>query len=166
MSILNRVKELQAQSLTITKIKAFLTLEDYSAKEITAALKEAGVTGGKPKTFASEYYDWLAERPRTLVEAEDYIMGLGEFGETTNNVQKHKSHYLNIADLTIRVWVTKSTEAEPEQDERAAKIKAAWDKLATAKGKARKTKSIHPDKVSHLNDDELTKAYNDYFKNA
>ena len=86
------------------KVEACLVLEDYSAKDIKEALAEYTT---KPKTFASEYYDWLSAKKRTTKQATDYIMGKGEYGETSDNVKKHKSHYLNIAELTIKVWASK-----------------------------------------------------------
>jgi hypothetical protein len=171
MSITTRINELQAQGLTIAKIKAFLTLEDYSAKDIAAGLKAAGVSS-KPKTFASEYYNWLAESQRLRTEALDYILGFGEYGETSKNVQAHKSHYINIWELSVTIWAQKESAAE-ETDEQI-EIKAAWvfHKKMSAKldagkklTKAEKAKA-HPDKVSHYNDSELTAAYNELSKRA
>jgi hypothetical protein len=169
-TIITRITELQDSGMTNTKIKAFLTIEDYSAKDITAAFKELGLIGTKPKTFASEYYDWLATEHRLESEAEDYIAGLGEFGETSKNVKAHKSHYLNIRELAALIWCCTATEETDEQIE----IKAAWalHRKLTAKlddgknlTKAEKSK-CHPDKVSYLNNSELTAAYNELSKRA
>ena len=104
--ILDRINDLQATSIAnnVAKIRASLTLEDFTAKDIAAGLKEAGITGAKAATFANVYYDWLAAGERTDLEALDYIMGDGEFGETSANVMKSKAHYLNIHALTIRIW--------------------------------------------------------------
>lgn len=169
-NIINRINELKESGLTLAKIKAMLTIEDYTAKEIAQGIKDAGVSI-KPKTFASDYYDWLSASIRTKEEATDYILGQGEFGDTSDNTKKHRSHYLNIWELSATIWNSKeSVEAEPEasseDSERDAKIAEAWEKLARAKKSKRKVRSIHPDKVSYLNDDVLTKAYSDYFKNA
>tara|TARA_R110000744_G_C19371578_1_gene562732 strand:- start:27867 stop:28394 length:528 start_codon:yes stop_codon:yes gene_type:complete len=166
-----RILDLQADGMTTAKIKAFLTIEDYSAKDITAAFKELGVTT-KPKTFASDYYNWLATEQRTEAEALSYIAGDGEFGETSKNVQAHKSHYLNICELSRVIWNQAGSPAE-ETDEQI-EIKAAWvfHKKMTAKldkgaklTKAEKAKA-HPDKISYLNDTKLTEAYNELSKRA
>lgn len=164
MSITTRINELLEQGLTTTKIKAFLTIEDYSPKDIANAFKELGLTGSKPKTFASEYYNWLALKQRSTNDAIDYINGLGEYGETTTNVQKHKSHYLNIAELSATIWNAKT----PEEDD--IQVRAAFDKLNKAKqawadgGKKPRKATFHPDKISSLDNDELTEAYTAFFK--
>ena len=170
-TIIARIEELQAQGLTTTKIKAYLQIEDYSAKDIAEAFKNIGLTGSKPRTFASDYYDWLATESRTEAEATAYIMGTGEFGETSKNVKAHKSHYLNIQELSTTIWAQQG--GAPETDEQI-EIKAAWVfyRKMTAKldkginlTKAEKAKS-HPDKVSYLNDAKLTAAYNELSKRA
>lgn len=160
---IKRIKELTEAGYTTAKIRAMLTLEDYTPKEIKEAMAEANM---KPKatTFASEYYTFLSAYHRTKEEAEEYIMGGGVYGETTTNVQKHLSHYLNIWELTNTIWAQK--EPAPEMSE---EVKAAWDKLA--KGKAayeagnppRKT-NFHPDKISSYGDAELITAYKEFFQ--
>ena len=92
---------------TIKVARAFATIEGYSDKEVNETLKEIGIGKGKRVSFASEYYDWLAEAIRSRDEAEAYIMGEGEYGETSENVQKHLSHYLNIWELSERIWASK-----------------------------------------------------------
>ncbi len=170
MSILNRIEELRNSGLNDKKVRAYLVLEDFSAKDITEAFKSLG-GAKKAKGFAAEYYEWLAANPRTTEEATQYIKGTGEFGETSDNVKKHLSHYLNIHSLASTIWESKveaapEAEADAETSEREDAIKAAWDKLKKARAGKRKVKTIHPDKVSYLNDEELTTAYSDYFKNA
>lgn len=50
--------------------------------------------------FASLFYDWLLENPKcTKEEAADFIHGRKGHPETSNNVKKHESHYLGIANL-------------------------------------------------------------------
>jgi hypothetical protein len=50
--------------------------------------------------FASLFYDWLLENPKcTKEEAADYIHGRKGNPETSDNVKKHESHYLAIANL-------------------------------------------------------------------
>lgn len=168
MSILNRIEELRGNGLNDKKVRAYLVLEDFSAKDITEAFKSLG-GAKKAKGFAAEYYEWLAANPRTSEEATQYIKGAGEFGETSDNVKKHLSHYLNIQSLASTIWESKvevEPEVEAETNEREEAIKAAWDKLKKARSAKRKVKTIHPDKVSYLEDEELTTAYSDYFKNA
>lgn len=92
---------------TKKKIEAFLILEDFTPARIKKAFESAGLVHAKPVTFASEYYDWLAVEARTVEEATAYILGTGEFGDTSANVQKHKSHYLGIHGLSVAVWGAK-----------------------------------------------------------
>lgn len=94
-------------SISKKKLEAFLTIEDYSPADIKAAIKEVLGDTIKPKTFATEYYEYLGAKLRTKEEVEAYILGNGEYGETSANVQKHKSHYINIWELTAKVWGAK-----------------------------------------------------------
>jgi len=174
MQTLNdRINELNTNGLTLTKLKAYLTIDGYTNKEVTSALKELGLTGSKPKTFASEYYNYLAIELRSVEDATDYINGLGEFGETSKNVIAHKSHYLNIRELSESIWVSKGGEVKEETD-RDIDIKAAYlllkrlaKKLDSGNSLTKAEKNrIHPDKVSYLEDAELTAAYNDLSKRA
>ncbi len=87
-----RVEELRAEGLALSKIRATLTLEDYSAKDIAESTK--GLSTVK-KGFRAAFHSWLIDAPRTEEEAIEYIDGLGEYGETSDNVRKHKSVYLN-----------------------------------------------------------------------
>lgn len=105
MNTLNtRVAQLVAEGKTKKIIVATLVLEGYKDKDIKEATKDLG----QAKTnFAAQYYDWLASEKRTMAQAEKYVMGKGEFGETSDNVKAHLSHYLNIAELTLRIWATK-----------------------------------------------------------
>lgn len=161
-----RIEVLLTKGLPKAKIEASLILEDYPKATIREAFKALSV---KPKatTFASEYYAFLSASPRTKEMAEEYIMGGGEYGETSTNVKKHLSHYLNIHSLTLAIWDSKGeAPAEPKMDKNVAD---AWDHLEAVKAKfndgvkVRKT-SVHPDKVSHLNDKDLTNAYKEFFQ--
>lgn len=109
MSISKAIKKIVKENPSITnaKLTAYLTIDDYTNKEIKEAFKAEGRTTDKPKTFASEYYNFLAEAKRTEAEATDYIMGLGEYGETSANVQKHRSHYLSIHGLSVAIFNAK-----------------------------------------------------------
>ena len=104
MSIHTRITELN--ELPVAKIRATLTLEDYSVKDITEALKEAGLST-KKIAFTETYYAWLEVEQRTEADAKDYILGEGEFGETSANVQNHVNHYLKIHGLSATIWESK-----------------------------------------------------------
>jgi len=178
MTIIERIEALLNEGLDLKKVRAYLVIEDYKNVDIEAAIKELGLSTKAKKGFAAEYYDWLAGSARTKTEAEDFIAGTGEYGETTPNIKKHKSHYLNIWDLTARVWAGQGAGEEPSGEDSAEesadevnpKVQAAWDKLtkakaAWAKGKAPRSKgAFHPDKVSHLGDEGLTTAYTKFFQ--
>jgi hypothetical protein len=160
---ITRIDELLGKGLERAKIEATLILEDYPKATIKEAFKALSV---KPKaaTFASEFYTFLGSNPRTKEEAEEYIMGGGMYGETSANVKKHLSHYMNIWALTSTIWEGKAD--EPKMDEN---VKAAWDHLNAAKkryadGVNIKKTTVHPDKVSHLGDAELTNAYKEFFQ--
>ena len=102
-TLTNRVVELNEAGLTIAKIRATLTLEDYAAKDITAAIKDASISAVKVG-FASEFYAFIAEELRTTEEATAYIMGTDGEKETSKNVKKHLSHYLAIHELSVTIW--------------------------------------------------------------
>lgn len=142
--------------------------------------------------FAADFYNWLAEESRTEAEAKAFIMGENVlYGDTSNNVKNHLTHYLNIWALaeTVRSGETvlrsvsggskakatsgnsKKAKAEPKdeweyddshpfQDVRSAKENL---KREMQRQRPRKTR-MHPDKVSHLNDEAITKQYTEAFK--
>lgn len=101
MNIETRIEELK--ELPVAKIRAHLTLDNFSGKEIDEAIREAGLTT-KRVSFANEFYSWLAEEVRDEDEANAYIMGNGEYGETSRNVQAHLNHYMNIWKLSVAIW--------------------------------------------------------------
>lgn len=146
--------------------------------------------GGGAKGFADTYYDWLAEGTRTEQDAADLILS-----NESQNVRNHLTHYLNIWALAETVRAGKKVartitagkaspkpegsssaqpkskaKAEPEweydashpyQDVRSAKetLKRNADSKRPSKTK------VHPDKVAHLNDAELSKMYTSAFQN-
>lgn len=192
MTIINRIEELRASGLNDTKVKAMLTLEDYSAKDITAAFKELG--GAKAaKGFAACYYDWLTEHQWSAESAIAYINGDTSegFDETSANVKKHLSHYMNIWSMADKIRggngeftlpgkakAKAEPESEPEQepeaeteaDEKSAAYHKAWDKGATAKekyehgGRKPSRNAYHPDKVAKFEDAAITELYTELFK--
>jgi hypothetical protein len=108
-TITKRVVELtETLKGDVSKIRASLILEDYKAKDIDVAIKEAGLKK-KVVSFASEYYAWLAEDARSVEDARFYIMGEDGCEPTSKNVKAHLSHYLNIAQLAIDVRVATAT---------------------------------------------------------
>lgn len=102
VSIADRIAELAQNGSSVKLIRAHLTIEGFSDKVISAAIKEAELTS-KKVTFASDFYDWLAEKPRSQEEAKEYIMDPAN----SQNVHNHLSHYLNIAELAARIWEAK-----------------------------------------------------------
>ena len=168
-SAISFAENLLEKGYTKAKIEAYLTLEDYSKATIKEALKSLNI-GSKARTFASDYYEYLSTEVRTQSEASAYILGTGEYGETSQNVKKHLSHYLNIWELTVAIWNTKGeTKEEEETEADSPEVKAAWAKLKKAKadyesGKNVRKATVHPDKVSSFGNAELTNAYKEFFQ--
>lgn len=160
-----------------------------AAKALEEAYKEAqpAKASGGPRGFADSYYDWLAEASRSEQEAHDLIMG-----NESQNVRNHLTHYLNIWALTESVRAgkkvsrtitagkaaPKASSAKKESGPKAEKdtweynsadpysdVRTAKETLKRemAKSKPAKTK-VHPDKVAHLNDEELSKMYTGAFQ--
>jgi len=109
MSISKEVKKelnaLIASGATLKKIRGYLAYNDVSEEDTKELI--AGLGLGGRRTFVDSYYGFLATGHRNRSEAEDYINGLGEYGETSDNVKKHLSHYLKIWELSHNVWATK-----------------------------------------------------------
>lgn len=155
----------------------------WKVNELNQAWKdEQPAKAASASGFTAGYYDWLAEEARSEQEAYDYIMD-----GTSSNVQNHLTHYLNIWALaeTVRSGVkVKRTIAagKPAKSEKKASkekepaweydsahpyqdVKSAWETLKREQAKARPAKTkVHPDKVSHLGDAELTAAYTKAFQ--
>lgn len=160
----------------------------HSVKELEEFWKlcQPVKTSGGPRGFADSYYDWLAETSREEQEAADYILS-----SESQNVRNHLTHYLNIWALAetvrrgkkvVRTVVAtkeagepkvkpqaKAKERAPEWEYNASApygdVKSAWETLKREREKARPAKTkVHPDKVAHLNDAELSKAYTEAFQ--
>lgn len=143
-------------------------------------------TSGGRSGFTERFYDWLAEASREEQEAHDYIMG-----DESQNVRNHLTHYLNIWALaeTVRsgqkvVRTISAGKASPKASSSAehkakakepaweydvanpyADVKSAWETLKRTQESKRPAKNkVHPDKVSFLNDAELTAAYTQAFQ--
>lgn len=152
-----------------TKIRAKLVLNDVPAKLIAEAFKACKPEKAVKQGFAAQFYDWLSAGKRSDAAIKAYIMGEGEYGETSKNTKNHLSHYTNIAKLANSIWdqVGGETmdEQEPKQDDNADAIKQAWRELKAEMNRARPRKhKVHPDRVSHLGDEELTAAYTQAFQ--
>lgn len=176
----DQIAELINQGKTKKYIEAFLVLEGLSNKRIKELLKEAGLEGQKKKSFNIEYYAFLSSGYRTKEEAEDYILGFGEYGETSNNVVNHLGHYLSIYRLSVAIYdrlgvpkeEAKEEAKEEKKDSPYDSVETAYAFLSEVKadykaGKIKKKQArqrSHPDKVAHLNNSALTKEYENFFK--
>jgi hypothetical protein len=88
-----------------TERSAASIVRSYGKKnklEIYAKPKSGG--GAGRSSFANSYYDFLAGNPTMpRDEANAFVMGEGDYEETSANVQKHASHYLGIWSLVNRI---------------------------------------------------------------
>ena len=98
--IADRIEVLLADGFNTTKIKACLIIEDLvsSDKQAQEAIKAAGLSA-KKVGFAQDFYDFLAKEIRSEKEAILFITT-----DTSDNVKKHKSHYLAIWELSTKIW--------------------------------------------------------------
>lgn len=87
----------------VSEIKSYLNILGYKAKEINDALLVADISKAK-STFNPSFYTYLSEGKRSKAEVKAYILGEGEYGETTDNVVKHLSFYSSIGDLSRRIF--------------------------------------------------------------
>lgn len=161
--------------------------EGHVVKELEAAWKDvAPATRRGARGFTEQYYDWLAEGPRTEQEAVDYVMS-----NESQNVRNYLTHHLNIWALaeTVRsgqkvlrtVSGSKETSAksvptakkasaekvdnwEYNTSEPYADARSARETLKRVTSSKRPSKAkLNPSKVAHLEDEELTKAYTEAF---
>ena len=95
MDINEIIEQLRALDVPNSGIKAALKKRGFSQEEIEEALPTT-----KRVTFASEFYDWLAEEKREYEDAKAFILA----DKNSENVKKHLSHYLNIAELAAKIW--------------------------------------------------------------
>ena len=102
-TITTRVAELVAEGNSTSKIRAFLTIEDYTAKEIGEALKEANLIG-KRASFRGGFWDFLVDERPTVAEAEAYIDAWVEDNpEKSSNIVRHRKVFINEATLALRI---------------------------------------------------------------
>lgn len=85
-------------------------LFDYSKDEAKAAVVGRGAK--RSNGFASDFYDFLREGERTEEEAAGFIEGGDGFDETSENVKRHRLHYLAIFALVDLVRMDFAIAAE------------------------------------------------------
>lgn len=87
-----------------TERSAASLIRAYAKKaELPCYVKPKGEGAARP-SFASSFYDFLVSKPSmTKEEATAYIMGEGDHADTSDNVQKHLSHYLGIWGLVNKI---------------------------------------------------------------
>jgi len=103
MSINTIIEQLRELEVPNSGIKAALKKKGYSPEEIAEALPAA-----RRESFASRFYDWLAESPRSAEEVEAYVMEVGgaigkQDDKGLTNTQRHLSHFAAIGDLALRI---------------------------------------------------------------
>lgn len=108
---MSTLQELFKANPIVKKFKLIAQFNDYKPKEIKAFLEEMGVPTVAKKGFAAEFYGFLSAELRSKDEATAYVMGTGDCDETSDNVQKHLTHYIGIWELTKAIWEAK-TEVE------------------------------------------------------
>lgn len=88
-----------------TEKSAAALIRALAKKEGIECFKKAKESTGEGRPgFATGYYDWLAANPScTKEEATAFVMGTDGHAETSENVKRHLSHYLNLATLANRI---------------------------------------------------------------
>ena len=102
-AVLTEAVKVYDETGSLKKVRGFLAYKDVPEKLIKELIEKNQWASKRAGGFASTYYAWLAEAPRTRDEAAQYISGEGDYEETSANVKNHLKHYLNIADLAIAV---------------------------------------------------------------
>jgi len=88
-----------------TERSAAAMVRAYAKKnELEAYTKPKG-TGGNRSGFATKFYAWLSEEPRSVGSVKDYINGEGDHEDTSDNVKKHASHYVAIGAMAEKIWL-------------------------------------------------------------
>ena len=93
----DRITSLLDDELSKSKIEATLILEDYSSKDISDALKEAGLIRART-SFNSDFLDFLASESRTEAEAKTFVLGYG-----SANAERKINRSLAIAKFALEV---------------------------------------------------------------
>lgn len=69
-----------------------------ATKAVAKYMKDNGLQTSR-RGINAEFNDWLVETIPTKAQVEEYIQIQG-----TPNMERHKSHYVNLADLTRRAF--------------------------------------------------------------
>jgi len=103
-SFQNAVGDLVAAVQGATERSAAALIRSYGKRnDLEVYAKPKGEGSGRVG-FASQYYDFLVANPTVSEEsAKAYIMGEGDYVETSENVKRHASHYLAIWKLVNRI---------------------------------------------------------------
>jgi hypothetical protein len=105
-------------ALSFSKIK-------LTGKEVNALFEKLGIDATAKKPFVDTFYEWLIPTSRSIMEVKAYVMGDGEYGETSDNVQNHLTHYAKIGK-TLRTVHSDYAAAKAKEDaERAEALKNA-----------------------------------------
>lgn len=100
----NAVSRIESAVQGSNERSASALVRAYAKKhDMDCYTKPKGEGAGR-SSFASLYYDFLAANPSMSEdEAKAYIQGEGDHDETSDNVKRHESHYLNIWSLANRI---------------------------------------------------------------
>jgi len=158
-TIETKIAELQAQGLTLTLIRAHLLVAGFTAKEIKTATKNLSTVATGLK---AGFYAFLLEAERSEKECRDYIDALG-----SDNATKKIGSYLSVAKLAQDIRALASEEKSYEELVLSAAFAFAVkiegiikSEGLTAAVRKKYRGKVHPDKVAHFGNAELTAIYN------
>ena len=98
MTILNRIEELRAEGKDLKKIRAYLIIEDYSNKDIEAAIKELGLTQKKATGLTQvDILEYFSEEPRTEHDLYTLLLEKAVVNECRWVNDRNKIRLLTIA---------------------------------------------------------------------
>lgn len=87
-----------------TERSAAALVRAYAKKNDLDVYAKPKGTGGNRSSFAGKFYAWLSESVRSDDEVKAYVAGDGDYEDTSDNVQKHASHYLAIGSMAGKIW--------------------------------------------------------------
>ena len=103
MDIYSIIETLKEMDVANSAIRAALLKKGFEEDEIDEALPSK-----KRVCFANDYFDFLAEFPRSEEDAKSFINGEDGYNETSDNVKKYEKMHLNTWSLAQRIWDAKS----------------------------------------------------------
>lgn len=156
MNIQDRVAQLAAQGLTKGKIKAYLTIDGFKAKDIASAIRDCCGLTERSQGFRHMYYNFLRTEMRSSEDVKLYIECNG-----SANVISKSQNFLDIADLARDIHASKGEAKKPTNKIELAY--AQYDLLVIDFDINGYSKSLagrcHTDKVENLGDSALVKLY-------